>query len=50
MEEKVYKTMNNTGAWNIVLGVVTLAIGITSGVLLIVGGAKLLGSKSKIMF
>jgi len=48
--EKTYKTMNGTGALNIVLGVVVLAVGIASGVLLIISGAKLLAGKSKILF
>jgi hypothetical protein len=48
--ERVFKTMRGTGVLNIVLGVVVLAIGVASGVLLIVGGAKLLGDKSKILF
>jgi len=48
--EKVFKTMRGTGVLNIVLGVVVLMIGIASGVLLIIGGAKLLGDKTKIMF
>lgn len=48
--EKVFKTMRGTGALNIVLGVVVLVIGVASGVLLIIGGAKLLGDKSKILF
>ena len=48
--ERVFKTMRGTGVLNIVLGVVVLAIGVASGVLLIVGGSKLLGDKSKILF
>ena len=48
--ERVFKTMRGTGVLNIVLGVVVLAIGVASGVLLIFGGAKLLGDKSKILF
>lgn len=48
--EKVFKTMRGTGVLNIVLGVVVLMMGIASGVLLIIGGAKLLGDKTKIMF
>lgn len=48
--EKVFKTMRGTGALNIVLGVVVLVVGVASGVLLIIGGAKLLGDKSKILF
>ncbi len=50
MEEKIYKTMSGSGALNIVVGVVTLVAGITGGVLLIISGAKLLSSKSKILF
>ena len=50
MEEKVYKVMRGTGAWNLVLGVVAIVVGVTSGVLLIVSGAKFLSGKSKILF
>ena len=50
MEEKLYKTMNGAGTMNIVLGVVSLAVGVASGVLLIIYGAKLLAGKSKILF
>lgn len=50
MEEKVYKTMGGTGAWNIVLGIVVLTVGVASGVLLIIGGAKLLAGRSKVLF
>lgn len=50
MEEKVYKIMNGAGAMNIVLGVISLAVGIACGVLLLVSGAKLLSGKSKLLF
>lgn len=50
MEEKAYKTMGKTGAFNLVLGICTLVAGITAGVMLIVHGAKLLGSRRKLMF
>lgn len=50
MEEKVYKTMGGTGAWNIVLGVVVLTVGVASGVLLIISGAKLLANRSRVLF
>lgn len=50
MEEKVYKTMNGSGALNIAVGIVILVAGITSGVLLLISGAKLLSGKSKILF
>ena len=42
MEEKLYKVMRGVGAWNIVLGVIAIVIGVASGILLIVGGSKLL--------
>lgn len=50
MEEKVYKTMRGAGAWNIVLGIVMLVVGIAGGILMLVSGAKLLAEKSKILF
>lgn len=50
MEEKVYKVMRGAGAQNIAVGVVTLVVGLVSGILMIIGGAKLLSSKSKILF
>lgn len=50
MEEKLYKTMRGTGATNMVVGVLVLIVGITSGILLIIGGAKLLARKSNILF
>lgn len=50
MEEKAYKVMGQNGALNITLGVIALAAGIAGGVLLIVGGARLLAAKSKLLF
>ena len=50
MEEKLYKIMGGSGALNIAVGVVVLVTGIVSGTLLIIGGAKLFGGKSKILF
>lgn len=50
MEEKVYKTMSGAGAMNIAVGVVALVTGLVCGILMIIGGAKLLASKSKILF
>lgn len=50
MEEKIYKTMGSTGAANLVIGICVLAGGIAAGILLIVNGARLLKSKSKIIF
>lgn len=50
MDEKIYKTMGGVGALNIVVGVVVLVAGLASAVLLIIGGAKLLAGKTKILF
>ena len=50
MEEKIYKTLGGSGAFNIAVVVVVLVTGIVSGTLLIIGGAKLLAGKSKILF
>lgn len=50
MGEKIYKTMRNVGACNIALGIIILTVGITSGILAIVGGVHLLKKKSDITF
>ncbi|MCM1047269.1 MAG: hypothetical protein NC433_02455 [Clostridiales bacterium] len=50
MEERTYKTMGGVGAMNIAVGVVILVAGITSGILLIIGGARLLAGRNKILF
>ncbi len=50
MEERVYKIMGGSGALNIVLGVIMLVTGVTCGILMIVGGARLLAGKSKLTF
>lgn len=48
--EKVYKTMRNTGACNIIIGIVILMTGVTVGVLAILSGGALLKCKSQITF
>ena len=50
MNEKVYKTMKNVGAWNIVLGIVLIVVGVAVGVMQIVHGGKLLHDKKEITF
>ena len=49
MEEHTYKVLGGTGAMNIALGVVSLVVGITAGILLIISGAKLLGSRKNMI-
>lgn len=50
MEEKTYKMVSRAGALNITLGVISLVIGMSAGVLLIISGGRLLAGKSKILF
>lgn len=48
--ERVYKTMRNAGAINIVVGIIVTAIGLAVGIISIVNGAILLKRKSEITF
>lgn len=48
--EKVYKTMRNVGAGSIAIGIVSLVVGMTTGIIAIVNGALLLKRKSDITF
>ena len=48
--EKVYKAMRNTGAANIAIGIIVIAVGVFAGIVSIITGANLLKKKSQIMF
>lgn len=48
--EKIYKTMRNTGAASIVIGIIVIVAGVAAGVIMIVNGAVLLKRKSEIIF
>lgn len=50
MNEKIYKTMTRCGAGSVALGIIVLITGITSGVLMLISGARLLKRKSEITF
>ena len=50
MQEKVYKTMKNAGAFNIIIGIITIVASLAAGILLIISGSKLLARKSNILF
>ena len=50
MNEKIYKTMSRCGAGSIVLGIIVLVTGITTGILMLVSGARLLKRKTEITF
>ena len=42
MNEKIYKTMSSTGACSLTVGIIVLATGIVTGIMMIVNGARLL--------
>lgn len=48
--EKVYKTMRNTGASNIAIGIIMIVVGVSAGIMAIISGAVLLKRKSEITF
>ncbi len=48
--ERIYKTMRNTGAASIALGIVVVCIGLSAGIIAIINGALLLKRKSEITF
>lgn len=50
MNEKIYKTMNNIGVLNLVLGICVIVISVGVGVTSIVSGAKLLKGKKSLLF
>jgi len=50
MMEKIYNTMKSVGVWNLVTGILLIVAGITSGIFLIVNGARLLKKKSDLLF
>ena len=47
--EKIYKTMSSTGACSLTVGIIVLATGIVTGIMMIVNGARLLKKKSEIL-
>lgn len=50
MNEKAYKTMAVIGAGNLVIGIILLVVGLTTGILTIVNGGRLLKAKSDLTF
>lgn len=49
MNEKIYNTMSRGGSWNIAIGITVIVVGIASGVMLILNGAKLIKQKYQLM-
>lgn len=50
MNEKIYKSMRFAGISNIVIGIIMIIAGVTTGIIAIVGGARLLKEKSGLTF
>lgn len=50
VHEKIYATMKNVGVGNLVFGIIIIVAGMVVGIISIVNGAKLLKSKSNILF
>lgn len=48
--EKAYRTMRNSGAGSIAVGIIILVVGIATGIVSIVSGASLLKNKNDITF
>lgn len=49
MSEKVYKVMGGAGALNIAFGIISIVVGLATGVLLIISGGKLLSGRKNII-
>ncbi len=45
MLEKIYNKVMSAGVSSIVCGIITIAVGVSTGVVMIVSGAKLLAAK-----
>lgn len=50
MTEKAFKTMGNAGAANLAIGIILIVVGIASGVVLIISGARLFKEKRGLTF
>ena len=50
MTEKTYKVMGLAGDANIAIGIISIVVGVTTGIILLVSGRKLLGAKKGLTF
>lgn len=48
--EKLYTKLNSVGICSLVMGIVTIAIGVGAGITMIVNAGKLLKAKKDILF
>ncbi len=50
MDEKLYQTMGVTGGGSIAIGIIMIVVGVATGVVAIVSGAKLLSDRKHLTF
>lgn len=50
MNEKIYKSMTFAGVSNITIGIIVAIIGVATGILAIISGARLLKDKKQLTF
>ena len=50
MEERTYKTMQRVGVANITIGIIVIVVGLSAGIIAIVGGAHLMRRKQDLTF
>lgn len=48
--ERAYKTMTLTGAMNIALGIVVICVGLATGIISVINGARLLMHRNELTF
>lgn len=49
MNEKIYNTMSGTGISSLILGILTITVGVSAGILMLVNAARLLKRRSEVM-
>lgn len=47
--EKLFRVIGNAGIWNLVMGIIVLITGITSGVLMLINAFRLIRSRHDLM-
>ncbi len=48
--EKLYARMNSIGVTSLVMGIITMIVGIGVGIVMVVNGARLISGKKEITF